>query len=70
MPLSEGDQAVADFIQGRGVDTITHVLGTDNLWSSYGAYSLPSWMTIRVDGQTEVGGGRLPDRVIDGSWTT
>lgn len=68
LPLSEGDQAVADFINGRGVNTITHVLGTDRLWGQYGANSLPSWMTITADGQTRSGGGSMPNSVLDGSW--
>lgn len=70
LPLSEGDQAVADFINGRNVDTITHVLGTDRLWGEYGARSLPSWMTITADGQTRSGGGSMPGSVLDGSWTS
>lgn len=70
MPLSEGDEAVSEFITGLGVNNITHVLGTDSMWGQYGANGVPSWMTITADGQTQSGSGAFPDSVIDGSWTS
>lgn len=49
---------------------MTHVLGTDRLWGQYGAYSLPSWMTVSASGETKVGGGTMPQSVINGDWTS
>ncbi len=69
MPLSEGETAITNFIVDGGVQNITHVLGTDRLWGQYGANSLPSWMTITASGETRVGGGSLPQSVINGDWT-
>lgn len=68
LPLSEGEQAVSDFIFGRKVDTITHVLGTDRLWGEYGARGVPSWMTITAAGETRVGSGAFPADVVNGDW--
>ncbi len=70
MPLSVGDDAVAEFINDLGVNNVTHVLGSDSLWGEYGATGTPSWMTITADGQTQSGSGAFPDSVIDGSWTS
>lgn len=70
MPLSEGDKAVADFINGRNVANITHVLGTDHLWGQYGALGIPSWMTINRSGETKVGVGALTPDVINGTWVS
>ncbi len=69
LPLSEGDSAINDFVVGLGVQGVTHVLGTDRLWGQYGANSLPSWMTITASGETRVGGGSMPQSVINGDWT-
>jgi hypothetical protein len=59
---------VARFISDGNVNTITHVLGTDQLWGQYGANGVPSWMTITADGQTTTGSGAFPQSVLDGSW--
>lgn len=68
LPLSDGDQAVSDFIVDREVEGITHILGTDSLWSDYGALGTPSWMTITASGETKVGIGALTRSAIIGEW--
>jgi hypothetical protein len=70
MPLDEGRQAIGEFIEGGKVNTITHVLGTDNLWGGYGALGTPSWMTINNRGETRVGVGALTADVINGTWVS
>ncbi len=70
LPLSEGEQAVTDFIVGRDVQGITHVLGTDDLWDEYGALGTPSWMTITADGETRIGIGALTREAIVGEWVS
>ncbi len=52
------------------MDGITHVLDTDNLWRSYGALGIPSWMTINRSGETKVGIGALTPDVINGTWVS
>ena len=70
MPLDEGQQAISDFIVGRNVDGITHVLGTDHLWGAYGALGTPSWVTINRSGETKVGIGALTANVLNGDWVS
>ncbi len=64
-----GDQAVADFISGRNVDSIVHLADTGPVWREFGPRSLPSWATVRIDGRVEVGSGAMPNSVIAGDWT-
>lgn len=68
LPLDEGQQAIGDFIVGRKVGGVTHVLGTDHLWAQYGALGTPSWMTITASGETKVGIGALTREAIIGEW--
>lgn len=70
LPLDEGEQAISEFIVGRKVDGITHVLGTDSLWGGYGALGTPSWMTITASGESKVGIGALNPGVIAGDWVS
>lgn len=68
LPLDEGEQAISEFIVGRKVETIPHVLGTDRMWSDYGALGTPSWMTITASGETKVGIGSLTRETLIGEW--
>ncbi|MEE9415393.1 MAG: hypothetical protein V3V01_08920 [Acidimicrobiales bacterium] len=66
LPLSEGETAVTDFIEGLGVSGVAHVLGSDALWADYRVPGTPAWMTIPIDGEAEIGFGAFGPSIVNG----
>ncbi len=66
LPADEGADNIAAFIDSTGSGNVTHVLGSDQYWADFGAYGVPSWMTITADGETTSGSGAFTRTLLNG----
>ena len=63
-----GPEVLGDFVTGRDLEAMTHVLGDGDVWESFDVYGASTFLTITADGRVGRGFGTIPAEVLAGSF--